>query len=159
MKKILFLIFVIPVFLLAQEKKQDLYIAYENCNIYKDLEIHNDTIAFQIYRIKFGDKANPEIKYSVNEDGFLVSQIRMSGKTYPILSLTYKNENGNNPTITIDQNQIKNKIWAKHIVYARETDFSTFFDNFENIYLVDFNNKEEESKTAKKVTVIFHPTL
>lgn len=159
MKKNLLLIFTIPMIMLSQDKKQDLYIAYDDCSVHKGAIIENDTLKYETYSIRFGDKVNPEIEYSVNERGFVVKHIQMSGKTYPFLSIIYKNQNNHNPPIKIDQNQIKNKIWAKNIIHARNTDFSSFFDNFQNVYLVDFNDKKEEIKIAKKVEVTLTPTL
>jgi inorganic pyrophosphatase/exopolyphosphatase len=45
------------------------------------------------------------------------------------------------------------------MIYAEDTDFISLFKNFKNIYLVDFNEKEKEITTAKKVTVKYIPTL
>ncbi len=145
--------------MVSQNEKQDLYIAYDDCSIHKGVMIENDTLVYQTYSVRFGDKINPEIEFSVNERGFLVKHIQMSGKTYPSLSITYLNQNGNNPPIKIDQTQIKNKIWANNIIHARKTDFIKLFDHFRNIYLVDFNDKKEKIKIAKKVEVRLTPTL
>lgn len=145
--------------MVSQNNKQDLYIAYDDCSIHQDIMIENDTLKYQTYSIRFGDKINPEIEYSVNENGFVVKHIQMSGKNYPSLSITYLNKNGNNPPFKINQNQIKNKIWANNIVHSRNTDFISFFENFGNIYLVNFNDKKEEIKIAKKVEIKLLPTL
>ncbi|TXK71902.1 hypothetical protein [Mesonia sp. K4-1] len=159
MKTLLLLIAIIPTIMVSQNNKQDLYIAYDDCSIHQDIMIENDTLKYQTYSIRFGDKINPEIEYSINENGFVVKHIQMSGKNYPSLSITYLNQNGNNPPIKINQNQIKNKIWTNNIVHSRNTDFISFFENFRNIYLVDFNDKKEEIKIAKKVEIKLLPTL
>ena len=155
MNKIIVLIFFSPLLLFSQNKKQDLYIAYKDCSLHTISKISNDTLTYENYQIRFGDKVHPENEFSVSESGDLVQKLQLSGKNYPSLSLTYKNPNNENPPITITENQIKNKIWAHDIIYSKNTDFTTFFRNFKNIYLVDYSNKDSEIKIAKKIEVIF----
>lgn len=159
MKKLLLLILIIPTTILSQNMKQDLYIAYDDCSIHQGAEIVNDTLKYETYTIRFGDKINPEIVYYLNESGDVVKDVQMMGKAFPSLLITYKNQNNNNPAIKIHQDQIKNKIWTKDIIHAGNTDFSTFFDQFRNVYLVDFNDKIEEIKIARKVEITFTPSL
>lgn len=159
MKKILILIFIIPTIVFSQSKKQDLYIAYDKCSIHNIIKVSNDTLQFELYQIRFGDKIKPEIEYSIAESGFVKKDISLSGKTYGFLSITYKNENKKNQPIEVNRNQIVNVIMAENIIHSKNTDFTTFFENFKNIYIVDFSNKDAELKLAKKVKVKFNSTL
>ena len=159
MKKILILIFIIPIIVLSQNKKQDLYVAYDKCSIHNITEISNDTLQFELYQIRFGDKIKPEIEYSIAESGFVKKNISLSGKTYGFLSVTYLNENKQNEPVEINKNEIVNVIMAENIIHSKNTDFTTFFQNFKNIYIVDFSDKNSEIKLAKKVKIEFNPTL
>ncbi|MGM5470452.1 hypothetical protein ACS386_09250 [Flavobacteriaceae bacterium LMO-SS05] len=159
MKKILILIFIIPIVVLSQNKKQDLYVAYDKCSIHNITKISNDTLQFELYQIRFGDKIKPEIEYSIAESGFVKKNISLSGKTYGFLSVTYINENNQNEPVEINKNEIVNVIMAENIIHSKNTDFTTFFQNFKNIYIVDFSDKNSEIKLAKKVKIEFNPTL
>lgn len=159
MNKILLFFIFLPSLFFSQEKKQDLYIAYKDCSIHCIVKNENDTLTLENYQIRFGDKAKKESEFSVSPSGDLIVKISISGKTYPSLSLTYINKKNENPPLKINENQIKNKIWAEDIIYSKNTDFISLFSNFENIYLVDFNNKDEKIKTAKKVEVKLLRTL
>ena len=160
MKHFLLLIFISPLIILSQNKKKDLYIAYEDCSIHKIIENKNVTITLELYQIRIGDKVKPKIEYSVNKSGNLViKDILISGKSYGHYSIIYKNQNNENPIIRIDKSEIKNKIWAKNLIYSEDTDFISLFKNFNNIYLVDYNNKESDIKTAKKIKIEYIPTL
>ncbi|GGW75771.1 hypothetical protein DFQ11_1332 [Winogradskyella epiphytica] len=159
MKKILILIFIIPIAVLSQNKKQDLYVAYDKCSIHNITKISNDTLQFELYQIRFGDKIKPEIEYSIAESGFVKKNISLSGKTYGFLLVTYINENKQNEPVEINKNEIVNVIIAENIIHSKNTDFTTFFQNFENIYIVDFSDKNSEIKLAKKVKIEFNPTL
>lgn len=158
MIKIISLLFFSPLLLFSQNIKQDLYIAYKDCSLHTITKINNDTLTYENYQIRFGDKVKPEIEFSVSESGDLLKKIKISGKSYPSLSLTYSNPNNENPPIIITENQIKNKIWAQNIIYSKNTDFTTFFRNFKNIYLVDYN-KNSEIKTAKKIEITLLKSL
>jgi len=159
MKKILILIFIIPIVVLSQNKKQDLYVAYDKCSIHNITKISNDTLQFELYQIRFGDKIKPEIEYSITESGFVKKNISLSGKTYGFLSVTYINENKQNEPVEINKNEIVNVVMAENIIHSKNTDFTTFFKNFKNIYIVDFSDKNSEIKLAKKVKIEFNPTL
>ena len=114
---------------------------------------------FELYQIRFGDKIKPEIEYSITESGFVKKNISLSGKTYGFLSVTYINENNKNEPVEINKNQIVNVIMAENIIHSKNTDFTTFFQNFKNIYIVDFSDVDNELKLAKKVKIEFNPTL
>lgn len=159
MKKVLILIFIIPIISFSQNRKQDLYIAYDKFSIHNISKISNDTLQFELYQIRFGDKIKPEIEYSITESGFVKKNISLSGKTYGFLSVTYINENNKNEPVEINKNQIVNVIMAENIIHSKNTDFTTFFQNFKNIYIVDFSDVDNELKLAKKVKIEFNPTL
>ena len=159
MKKILVLIFIIPIVVLSQNKKQDLYIAYDKCSIHNITKISNDTLQFELYHIRFGDKIKPEIENSIAESGFVKKKISMSGKTYGFLSVTYLNENKQNEPVKINKNEIVNVIMAENIIHSKNTNFTNFFQNFKNIYIVDFSHENNEIKLAKKVKIEFNPAL
>lgn len=159
MYKILLFTILTHFIMFSQSKKQDLYIAYKDCSIHCIVKNENDTLTFENFQIRFGDKVKKESEFSVSPSGDLIVKMSISGKTYPILSLTYINKNNENPPLKINESQIKNKIWAEDIIYSKNTDFISLFSNFENIYLVDFNNKDEKIKTAKKVEVKLLRTL
>ncbi len=159
MKEILILIFIIPKIIFSQSEKQDLYIAYDKCSIHNITKVSNDTLQFELYQIRFGDKIKPEIEYSIAESGFVKKNISVSGKTYGFLSIIYLNENKKNQPFEINRNQILNVIMAENIIHSKNTDFTTFFENFENIYIVDYSNRDDEIKLAKKVKIKFNPTL
>ena len=143
----------------SQTEKQDLYIAYTDCSVHCIIKTENDTLMVENYQIRFGDKIKKESEFSVSESGSLISKISISGKTYPSLSLLYINQKNENSPIKINESQIKNKIWAEDIIYSKNTDYRTFFENFKNIYLVDYNNQKAEYRIAKKIEVIYQPTL
>lgn len=159
MKKIIFLVLLAPIMLFSQ-KKQDLYILYDDCSIHKISKTNTDTLDLETYQIRFRDKLNLRTTFSVSESGKLKKQIQfISGKSYPYLSIVYLNKNNDNPPQKINLSKITNKIWAKNIIYAIDTDFSMFLKKFKNFYLVDFNDKTSTIKIVKKVDVTFVPTL
>lgn len=158
MKKIIFLFLLGCQALLAQ--KQDLYILYDDCSIHKILETTKDNITLEAYQIRFRDKIESEYKLTISDSGALIKKIDyISGKSYPHLSIIYLNENNENPPIKIKVEGITNKISVKTIIHAVDTDFSSLFKKFKNIYLVDFNDKTANIKIAKKVEIKMVSTL
>jgi len=159
MKKIIFIVLLVPVLLFSQNNRQDLYILYDENSIHKISETNTDTLDFEIYQIRFRDKIKSEMNFSVSKSGNLKEEMQISGKSYPLISITYLNKNNDNPPFKIKTDTISNKISANNIIYAKDTDFTSLFKNFKNIYLVDFNDKSTKNKIAKKVIVTFVSTL
>ena len=143
----------------SQSEKQDLYIAYKDCTIHCIVKTENDTLIYENYQIRFGDKVKKESEFSVSASWDLIEKISISGKTYPSLALIYTNQKNENSPLKINESQIKNKIWAQDIIYSKNTDFRAFFKNFKNIYLVDYNNPKADYRIAKKIEVIFLHSL
>lgn len=152
--KITFIILFFTQIILAQQ--QDLYILYDDCSIHKLSETKNDSLVLESYQIRFREKLNTEYKLSFSESGKLIKTPNyISGKSYPVLSIIYSNENNDNAAIKVTNESMNSKIWAETIINTVGTDFSTFFEKFDNIYLVDGNDKESKHMIAKKVKVRF----
>ncbi|SEA77040.1 hypothetical protein [Psychroflexus halocasei] len=159
MKDILCFILLLPAITFSQSNKKDLYILFDDCSIHEISQINEDTLIYEVYQIRLGDKIKPKIEFSVSNLGFLQKKIQITGKSYPFLLLTYKNRNNKNPPIEINTDTIKNKMWAENIIYAQNKDFSSFFENFKDVYLVDFNNKSTEFRIAKRINIRFVSSL
>ena len=50
----------------SQSEKQDLYIAYKDCTIHCIVKTENDTLIYENYQIRFGDKVKKESEFSVS---------------------------------------------------------------------------------------------
>ncbi|MDQ7918704.1 hypothetical protein RBU60_14110 [Mesonia sp. MT50] len=158
--KYIILILLLPLLTNSQTIKKDLYITYNDCWIQKGVEIELDTLRYEGYSIRLSKRQNPEFTLKVDNSGKLIKGMKyLSGKTYGSYEISYKNVNKNNPPFKIDLDTIINRVSAQRLIYTVDLDYDSFFESFRNIYLVNFNNKNENFHQAKKIKIKFIGTL
>ena len=151
-------LFILSFFFFFQNiKSQDLFITYDNNCIIKKSISKNNTTTFESYRIDFLDES-PQYKFYLDENGQLMKNIQISGKSNGSLDFVYHNYKNQNKAIKIAFNEMKNIIKCDEIIYSKMTNFHELFSKFKNIYFVDITKKRKNYK-AKKIRILENTIL
>jgi hypothetical protein len=161
-KKSFLLIFLFSIFLSAQTKKKDLYITYNDSSLLKVFKTESENIITENYMLSFNVKDKPEYKLSVTESGYISKIIIIVGSPKGSLTFLYANENSKNNPIAVYKKDLANSynnISCQEIIYSVDSDFISILDKFNNIYLVDMTDENQNYYLAKKISVKRNPGL